>query len=110
MTLLEFFKSRPELLEMLRSRQITNRTVAAQAGVSEAYLARFLGALGVKKDRGEVVKQREAARDLAETRKKHRQRLAKAVVLGKKTIEQAAVQAGCSERTLYRYVRQLSDS
>lgn len=109
MTLLEYFESHPEILEMLRLRQITNRTVAAQVGVSEAHLARVLAGLGVKKQRGEVVKQREAAKTLAETRKKHRQSLAKAVILGKKTIEQAAIQAGCSERTLYRYVQQLSN-
>ncbi|WP_454735379.1 hypothetical protein [Cupriavidus necator] len=105
MTLLEFFESRPELLDMLRQRQVTNRQVAAQAGVSEEHLARVLTKMGVRKVRGEVVARRAEVRTLAEERQKHRQDLAKSVLAGKRTIEDAAALAGCSERTLYRYIQ-----
>ena len=109
MTLLEFFEQRPELLEMLRMRQVTNRQIALQAGVSEAYLARVLTGMGVQKVRGEVVARREELRELAEERRIHRQNLAKLVASGRLTMETAAAQAGCSERTLYRYIERLSD-
>lgn len=108
MTLHEFFESRPELLEMLRLRQVTNRQVAAQAGVSEEHLARVLASMGIQKVRGEVVARRAAVRELADERRKHRQNLAKSVISGKLTIETAAAQAECSERTLYRYIKRLS--
>lgn len=104
MKLQEILESRPDLLEKLRTRQLTNREVAAQLGYDEFYLGRVLIQIGVGKKEGEVRAKRKALSRKATTRKQFRTELAKQIVSNTLTLEKAAELARCSTRTMYRYV------
>lgn len=91
------------LLEQLRTRKITNKQAAEQLGVSESYLSRTVAALQ-EKEPGQSVIERKANSELAKTRRQFRTKLAKEVLRKRKSCEQAASEAGCSVRTMFRYV------
>jgi AraC-like DNA-binding protein len=90
-------------LAQLQARKITNAQAAEQLGVSETYLSRTVAALQDKVP-GTSMQKRSAAAKLYKTRQEQRDILAKRVNKGKLTIAAAAEQAGCSERTMFRYV------
>ena len=80
-------------LAQLKSRQITNREVAAELGVSEHHLCRVLKTLNLQKDMPTA----KANAELKAARKAHRLNVAKAL-----PIKEAAKAANCSTRTIYR--------
>lgn len=84
-------------LPKLVSREVTNRAVARELKVSEAHLCRVLKALGVEK---EPAPDRSNAGKLLDARRELRTKLANDPNL---TLAQAARQANCSVRTIYRY-------
>jgi AraC-like DNA-binding protein len=92
-----------KLLDDLQKRKITNAQAAEKLGVSESYLSRTVAALQTKVP-GETVQQRKANADLTRTRRQFRTKLAKEVIRGRKTVQAAATEAGCSVRTMFRYV------
>ncbi len=92
-----------KLLHALQTRKITNREAAEQLGVSETYLSRKVAAIQSKVP-GETQPVREAAHKLFQTRRQFRERLAKKVLKSSMTVTQAAAEANCSERTMFRYV------
>jgi predicted transcriptional regulator YheO len=96
----------PTLLEKLRTRKITNAEAAAKLGVSETWLSHTVAAMQEKVP-GSTVESREAASKLYRSRRDMRRQLAKKVAKGKLSIDEAASQAACSRRTMYRYVGQL---
>jgi len=91
------------LLEQLRVRKITNREAAEKLGVSEGYLCRVVSTLQ-SKEPSVAAQERKAASDLAKTRRQLREQLAKKVLRNQMTLEKAAKEAGCSLRTMHRYV------
>lgn len=91
------------LLNNLRTRKITNAQAADELGVSESYLSRTVAAIQ-EKEPGETTAQRAANSELAKTRRVFRTKLAKEVLRRRKTIEDAAKEADCSIRTMFRYV------
>jgi predicted XRE-type DNA-binding protein len=91
------------LLEKLRTRKITNAQAAEQLGVSEPYLSRTVAAIQ-RKEPGKTMLERAKAHKLAETRRKHREGLAKEVKNGNLDVHAAARRAKCSIRTMSRYV------
>ena len=78
----------------VESRQITNRELSKILNVSEAHISRMLKMMGIKRPPPEYI----AKRLLAEARREYRRKLARTL-----TPAQAAVQANCTERTIYRY-------
>ena len=84
-------------------RKLTNSQAAEKLQVSESYLSRTVAALQTKVP-GQTVLQRKANADLTRTRRHFRTKLAKEVIRGRKTMAQAAKEAGCSLRTMFRYV------
>lgn len=91
------------LLKQLAARKITNAQAAEQLGVSETYLSRIVASMQDKVP-GETVIKRKANAALAKTRRDFRVKLAKEVLRNRKTYEDAASEAGCSVRTMFRYV------
>lgn len=93
----------PKLMEQLRTRRVTNRAAAEALEVSEIYLSRTLNELGVTKVQGATTKHREARAKLDKARSQMRTMLAKKVNRQEITIEQAAKDANCSVRTMFRW-------
>ncbi len=84
-------------LDDLRQRKLTNRAVAALLDVSEAHLSRTLKLLEVVKD--PIITPPNKTKQLLQARKLMRSLAANNKTL---TVAQAAKQANCSERTIYR--------
>lgn len=84
-------------LPKIISREMTNRAVARELKVSEHHVCRVLKQLGVQR---EPAPDRSAAGRLLEARRELRTRLANDPNL---TLAQAASQAKCTVRTIYRY-------
>ena len=93
----------PAILNRLHKRKITNAEAATLLHVSETHLSRTVAAIQGKVP-GITAPQREAAAKLTKVRKEVRCVLAKKVLKNRITLADAAVQAGCSERTMSRYV------
>lgn len=95
-----------KMLADLQERKRRNRDVADELGVSETYLSRKIATLQAKNP-GETVAHRKAAQALFATRRGFREKLAKKILSskGRLTIAQAAEEANCSERTMFRYVQ-----
>lgn len=93
----------PTLLKQLQQRKVTNSEAADKLGVSHTYLSRVVSALQ-KKEPGKTIAHRKAASEIYGTRRQFREKLAKAVLAGRKTTPEAAAEAQCSERTMFRYV------
>lgn len=91
------------MLEKLRTRKMKNSEAAEELGVSETYLSRIVASLQ-DKEPGKTTAEREAARKLYATRIEFRDKLAKAVMNNRMTMEQAVKQAKCSERTIFRHI------
>lgn len=79
------------------SRELTNREVARALGASEEWVCRTLKALGVVR---EPAPDRSKSGTLLTARRELRTRLANDPTL---TLEEAARQAHCTVRTIYRY-------
>jgi transposase len=97
----------PELVRALEDRTMTNSEVAAILDVNPAYLSTVFNTISRKK-RGPVREQREWMRDLVAARRDVRVQEARKVAQGRKSIEQAALDANCSERTIRRYVEKVA--
>ena len=91
-------------LALLAARKLTKTALAAELGVSATYLMRITPPLPP----GPVATQRRANSTFSESRKAFRLKLAKQVAAGSKSIERAAAEAKCSERTMYRYLCKLT--
>lgn len=81
-------------IPQLVSRDLTNRALAAELGVSESYLCRVLKKLKVKR---EPAPDPAAQAALNEARRAHRLVVAKTL-----PVKDAARAANCSTRTIYR--------
>lgn len=98
----------PGILEALRLRQTSSRAVAKLYEVSESYLCRTLAELNLERIPAPTMEQRKASRVLTAARTYHRTQLAKEVKAGRKTVVTAAREAGCSVRTIHRYMELLT--
>lgn len=88
---------KPYLAE-LKARATTNRAVAAELGCTEEALCRVLKEVGLEKD---PAIDRKAQTELNKERTAFRTRLANDPTI---TPAEAAKRAGCSLRTIYRYI------
>lgn len=84
-------------IPQLVSRDLTNRALAAELGVSESYLCRVLKKLKVKREPAPDPAARAAQAALNEARRAHRLDVAKTL-----SVKDAARAANCSTRTIYR--------
>lgn len=103
--------ARPDLLQAYRDRRVTAAQLAAQFGHATSYLLSTLSRLGVKRHREgpstyEIQKKNSL---LAATRREFRSFLAKKVEKREISLEKAAEIAGCSERTMRRYLERHKD-
>lgn len=97
----------PALIKALEDRTLTNDQVADRLGVNPSYLSTVFNTLS-KKAPGKVREERKQMSKLVKSRKQIRIREAKKVLRGTRTLAQAAENAGCSERTMRRYVEQVA--
>lgn len=98
--------SDPSILAAYRERKVTAKDIAEQFGYRESYVLTVLSRLGVRRPQApnSTYQQQKQANLLAETRKEFREFLAGKVRVGTYTLQRAAEIAGCSERTMRRYV------
>jgi transposase len=99
----------PGILEAIAQRKTSAKDVAKLYGVSETHLSKALKALNLQKIPAPTPEHKRKAHILMVTRTKVRQELAEKVRLGTKTIHNAAREANCSLRTMYRYVEANND-
>lgn len=90
-------------LSLIRTRQITKCATAKALNLPISFVYANTAILGP----GPVKAEREAKSRLAATRRQHRMRLAKQVAVKKLSLHAAAQEAGCSLRTMYRYLKAL---
>lgn len=74
-------------------------------GISERHVNRLMNLHGVKRPPGET----RGRRLIAQMRREAKVRAARAAVAGEATLGQAANAAGCSERTLYRWIQRVKN-
>jgi hypothetical protein len=86
-----------------------SRAVAAErlGGISERHVNRLMVVHNVTRPRSQAAEEREDARALSEERRQMKDDNAEACAAGRQSIEEAAVNAGCSERTMYRWVARI---
>lgn len=106
MNLSEKLLAEPELLAAYRAKQVTAADLAARFGYEESYVLTMLSRLGVRREQSanSTYQQQKQAALLAATRREFREFLAGKVRVGTYTLKRAAEIAGCSERTMRRYV------
>jgi predicted DNA-binding transcriptional regulator YafY len=97
-------KLTPGILEALRLRQTSSKSVARLFDVSESYLCRTLADLALVRIPAPTMEQRRTSKMLKAARTYHRNQLAKAVKAKQKTLHQAAREGNCSTRTIHRYM------
>lgn len=97
----------PALVKALEDRTMTNAQVAALLDVHPSYLSTVFNTISRKK-RGGTREAREWMHELVQARREMRIREAKKVAAGKKTLEKAAKDANCSERTIRRYIEKVA--
>lgn len=102
----ELLLADPEALEQYRARKLTAADLARRYGFRESYVLTTLSRLGVKrpKNPSSTYQQQRNQALLAETRREFREFLAVKVRAGQHSLKRAAEIAGCSERTMRRYV------
>lgn len=92
-----------EVLLAISKGEIMRKAAAKRLGVSERQVNRLMRAHGVARPASDAHERRLTAR----MRREAKERAAKAVALGVHSIENAAMQAGCSVRTMFRWVVKL---
>jgi AraC-like DNA-binding protein len=90
----------------LEAREITIRALAKILGCHECYLSRALQGHLNRVESSTKLRRKQAK--LLESRKEMRQRHALLVKSGAKSLKKGAADARCSERTIRRYVANLS--
>lgn len=93
-------------LDDLRNRRVTTRALAKELGVTEGHLSRVFP--GKIPSQAKTVMQEKAR--LRKIRDDYRQSLAKQVVDGQLTVSQAAAQAYCHERTMFRHLKRIRNA
>lgn len=95
-----------DILEKLRTRRMTNAEAAILFNVGANYMSRTVAAMQ-KKNPGKIVAKRAATSEKSKARQDKRRGLAIEAKAGTKSWANAARLAGCSVRTLYRYLEKL---
>lgn len=98
---------RSAVLEKIAKGTISRKLAADRLEVSERHVNRLMKASGVRRPPSAQRQSRNEARLTAQARREMRARAAKAHVARQCSIEQAALQAGCSIRTIYRWVEKM---
>lgn len=86
--------------------KLSRAGAAARLRVSERHVNRLMRAQGVTRPAGKAHERRVTA----QARREAKERAARAVAQGVHSVENAALQAGCSTRTMYRWVQKLKKS
>lgn len=89
-----------DVLARYVKRRLTRARAAGLLDMSERQLNRELAERKLEREESEYAKRKEQAQQNRELRVA----AARLVKAGKLTIAQAAARAGCSERTIYRYI------
>lgn len=99
---------RPEIIVRLMTWEMTYEEAAKIFNVSVDHLTHTVIDLVGKRKPAPKYQKRKLNSELAATRKDFRLSLAYQVVNGSLSIEAAAKQAKCSERTIYRYIDRIN--
>ena len=96
-----------DIIDKLQSRSVKHRDIAEELKVSPTHLSRTLAEKNYKRTPSPLVIQRKNTSLLYQTRAESREALAKRVIDKLLDLKEAQELAGCSERTLRRYVAKL---
>ena len=91
------------ILEALKQRQTSVKAVSKLYRVSEGYLSRTLKRLHLQRIPAPTMAHKRNSKILKASRTQHRVELARKTLQGK-PIPEAAKEANCSPRTIYRYL------
>jgi transposase len=97
-------------MKAIAANKLTRREAARRLGISERHVNRLMRAKDVRRPRGEARERREEARAAAEERRSMRLDNAARAAAGRQSLAEAAVNAGCSQRTIYRWVARLRNT
>lgn len=95
-----------QVMRRIAQDAITRAAAAKRLGVSERHVNRLMRRNGVKRP-ARPKSSRHGERVTAQARRAAKERAARAALAGQCTVENAAMQAGCSPRTMYRWVKKL---
>lgn len=96
-----------DIVKLLTNREITGRAAAKSMGISEQYFSLLVRRQKIKRIPGPTVVRREKAEALTALRREYRKAVVVQVAKGRKSIEVAAKEAKCSERTIYRHLQNI---
>jgi len=100
---------RPEIIVRLMTWEMTYEQAAQVLDVSVDHLTHTVIELVGRRKPAPAHQKRKLNSQLASTRKDYRKMLAFQVLNGSLTIENAAKQAKCTERTIYRYIERIEN-
>lgn len=92
------------VLRKIAAGSLSRSTAAAELEISERHVNRIMRLYGVRRPKSAY----HARRAGAGSRREDRARAARQVINGQFTHEQAALAAGCSVRTVYRWAKKLT--
>lgn len=101
----------PEMLAAYKARRLSAAQIAAKTGHQVSYVMSTLSRMGVKRPRigASTYEIQKKTSVLAQTRREFRLFLAEKVKKGDFSLKTAAEAAGCSERTMRRYIERTDD-
>lgn len=88
--------------------KITRAAAAKRLGVGARQVNRLMVAHGVSRPPSEAAEAREWTRVAAEEHRQMKVNNAHRAIAGNQSVEEAAINAGCSVRTMFRWVKKLS--
>jgi hypothetical protein len=93
-------------MRQIAAGSITRADAAARLRVSERHVNRLMRAHGVSRPAGKAHERRVTA----QAHREAKERAARGALQGVHSLENAAMQAGCSLRTMYRWVKKLKNA
>ena len=96
-----------KVLRLISKGTLSRADAAIELGCSVRHVNRLMAAAGVRRPRGAAREAREAARLRKESRQWGITVWAAKAKAGLMDVSAAAARAGCSERTIYRHMRQI---
>jgi AraC-like DNA-binding protein len=98
---------RSAVLEKIAKGKISRKLASDRLEISERHVNRLMKAHGIRRPPSAHRQSRHDARLTAQARRETRARAAKAHLAKQCSVEQAALQAGCSIRTIYRWAEKM---
>ena len=101
-------ESNQNLLMKIQDKEISNRDIANLLGCNESYVSQLISKMGLTRIRCDRQHAKKITEECRNSDAILKNRLASQVLAGQLSAAQAAQRAGCSKRTIHRYVNRLA--